>query len=603
MLEHAYKDLYNQDSVNKQMVISYDGGEITNAELYAESFELAESLCSESELRFGSCEASVVKFKIANAVDSLKDKWLTVTETLNGDTKTPFRFGEYKVYSDTPSGDRNYRNVTAYDAMYDIINAEVVEWYNSLEFPMTQKEFRDSFFEYLGIVQEETELIHDSMEVERTFSTESIGGKSIITAICELNGVFGHINRQGNFEYISLTNTVYEIGTNLHQSSEYEDFETSLITKVQVRQEEGDIGGVYGDGTNCYVVQDNFLAFGKDSEELADICERLYQKICNITYRPFKAVIKGNPCREVGDLVLVHARKKDIQGYVLQRTLKGVQSLKDTFQTNGVQEYSENPNSTSVEIRKLKSKTNILERTVEETVMKVTNVETTTYKLALKLSSNLPLTQTYNKSSEMYSPDYTTNNLIIIPMATYKDKEVECVYEWKKVVHGNETDLEDGEIVGENGELIVNINIADDYAIYRCFANCVSENLTAQNTVQLIKNTVKNGTNGADGKDGEDATTLRIDSSRGTVFKNNAVSTILSAVIYKGSKRITDIDTLHEVFGSSAYLQWSWQRMDENTFGTILSTDSRIGDDGFTFALSPDDVDTKVTFMCQLITD
>ena len=102
---------------------------------------------------------------------------------------------------------------------------------------------------------------------------------------------------------------------------------------------------------------------------------------------------------------------------------------------------------------------------------------------------------------------------------------------------------------------------------------------------------------------GEDATTLRIDSSRGTVFKNNAVSTVLSAVIYKGSKRITGITALKEEFGNGAYLQWSWQRLNENTFGTIVSTDSRIGNDGFSFTLSPDDVDTKVVFMCQLITD
>lgn len=96
-------------------------------------------------------------------------------------------------------------------------------------------------------------------------------------------------------------------------------------------------------------------------------------------------------------------------------------------------------------------------------------------------------------------------------------------------------------------------------------------------------------------------TVLRIESSRGTVFKNNQVSTVLSAVIYKGSKRITDIETLKTEYGDTAYLEWSWQRLNEESFGTILSTDSRIGNDGFTFTLSPEDVDTKVTFMCQLL--
>lgn len=106
---------------------------------------------------------------------------------------------------------------------------------------------------------------------------------------------------------------------------------------------------------------------------------------------------------------------------------------------------------------------------------------------------------------------------------------------------------------------------------------------------------------GTEGKSGEDAVLLQIDSSRGTVFKNNYVSTVLSVIIYKGSQRITDIDTLHSVFGSGAYIQWKWQRMDEESFGVISSTDSRLGNNGFTFTLSPNDVDAKVTFLCELI--
>lgn len=102
----------------------------------------------------------------------------------------------------------------------------------------------------------------------------------------------------------------------------------------------------------------------------------------------------------------------------------------------------------------------------------------------------------------------------------------------------------------------------------------------------------------------EEITTLfRIESSRGTVFKNNAVSTVLSVVIYHGKDRITDIDKLHEVYGNSAYIQWKWQRLDEDSYGIISSADSRMSDGGFSFTLSPDDVDVKVTFMCELITD
>ena len=103
------------------------------------------------------------------------------------------------------------------------------------------------------------------------------------------------------------------------------------------------------------------------------------------------------------------------------------------------------------------------------------------------------------------------------------------------------------------------------------------------------------------GPNGEDAVLLRIDSTRGTVFKNDSISTTLNAVIYNGPNRITNITDLHSVFGSGAYLQWYWQKVDDDSFGIISSSDSMISNDGFSLTISPDQVDTKVTFMCELI--
>lgn len=376
MIEHTYKELYNQDSVDKQIVITFDGGELTNDDLYSESFELEESLCSESELRFGSCEASVLKFKIANTISNLKGKEITASEFLNGNEDVAFQFGKYKIQSDVASGDRNYRNVTAYDAMYDIINADVSEWYNALEFPMTQKEFRDSFFEYLEVEQEETELIHDDLEIEKTISGTGISGKTIITALCELNGVFGHINRNGNFVYVSLAEEFSEtIEKEYCISAEYEDFETSLISKLQIRKGENDIGTIVGDGTNCYIIDDCFLVYGKTTEEMESIANITFKKIKNISYTPFKGKIKGNPCFEVGDAVVLQTEKKEIKSYILTRTLSGIQGLEDSVESKGVLEYEEKVNSSRKEIQQIKGKTNVLERTLESTRSEITDIE------------------------------------------------------------------------------------------------------------------------------------------------------------------------------------------------------------------------------------
>ena len=112
----------------------------------------------------------------------------------------------------------------------------------------------------------------------------------------------------------------------------------------------------------------------------------------------------------------------------------------------------------------------------------------------------------------------------------------------------------------------------------------------------------KNAEEEIDDLKNEITTILQIESSRGIVFKNNSASTVLSVVISHGSKRITDSTTMKSVFGDNAYLQWKWQKLDEENYSVISSSDSKISDDGFTFTISPEDVEEKVTFMCELIT-
>lgn len=110
------------------------------------------------------------------------------------------------------------------------------------------------------------------------------------------------------------------------------------------------------------------------------------------------------------------------------------------------------------------------------------------------------------------------------------------------------------------------------------------------------------GANGENGTDGEDATLLHIDSSEGTVFKNNSATTVLTATILRGANRITNATTLAAVFGSSAYLQWKFKRAGEDSYTIIPSDDSRVSNGGFTLTVSMDDVETSITYSAELIT-
>jgi hypothetical protein len=436
MIDFKYADLFKQNSVDVQLEIISDDEKIhiTNTEFHEEEFELTESLCSQSELTFGAVEAGSVKFKVSNIFLPMKGRWMTVKMIIGGHTDQPFLIGRFKGYSDTPTADRKYRDVVAYDALYDILNADVAAWYNTVfpshkeqqkdkdgktttvtvYDPVTMKQFRDSFFKHFGIEQADIDLINDNMSIEKTVAVtpssetssdteesstigESVSGKEVLSCICEINGCMGHMGRDGKFHYIYLEqniqglyprNDLYpaddlfprdpksnRIGKDLYITAEYEDFLVKTINKLQIREQKNDIGVIVGTGDNAYVIEDNFFVYGKGTKELNGIAKNILSKIRGIVYRPFTADCKGNPCLEVGDAVRLPTRYELIESYILKRTLKGIQALRDDLEADGEEYRTNGANGIQKSILKLKGKSNVLERTIEKTQSTITDVE------------------------------------------------------------------------------------------------------------------------------------------------------------------------------------------------------------------------------------
>ena len=428
VVNYKYGDLFKKDTVDKQLSIVSDDGKIniTNTELHQEKFELTESLCSEQELTFGSCEAAMIKFTVSNTFLPMKGKWLTVRMSLDGHTDAAFQFGRYKVDSDTPTADRTCREVIAYDALYDVLTADVAAWYNTVfpsheeqktdedgtittvtvYDPVTMKQFRNSFFKHFGIEQADITLINDNMSIEKTVAVtassetssateesstigETISGKEVLSCICEINGCMGHMGRDGTFHYIYLEqeiqglyprNDLYpaddlfprdpksnRIGKDLYITAKYEDFLVKTINKLQIREQKNDIGVIVGTGDNAYVIEDNFLVYGKGTKELKGIAKNILSKIRGIVYRPFTADCKGNPCLEVGDAVRLPTKYELIESYIFKRTLKGIQALRDDLEADGEEYRTSKANGIQRSILQLKGKSNVLERSIEKT--------------------------------------------------------------------------------------------------------------------------------------------------------------------------------------------------------------------------------------------
>lgn len=411
MINSSLKEKYWDSATDKQMVISVVGTnqKIDNSMLEIGTFALEESLCSESELKFGACEANCVKFTARNTAGRIIGKTISIEETIDGDSENPMPYGVFKVASDVPTADRTKRQITAYDAMYDIINADVKAWYAGLSFPMTLKQFRDSFFAHLGIAQVETNLVNDSMTVNKTIvatqtddssavtEEPSISGKTVVTAICEINGCFGNINRDGKFEYVflkAITSALYpaedlfpadnvfpsdantESMTGHYITFDYEDFKSKAITQLEIKTSEDNAGAIVGTAGNNYSITGNFLVSDKTGAELEQIANNLLPIMAQAAYTPIKScTCVGNPCLTLGDPIRFNTTREIVETYLLQRTLTGVQSKRDSISAHGTQTHSAKVNSIRDTIESVERRTGKLERNADHLQSTYENLE------------------------------------------------------------------------------------------------------------------------------------------------------------------------------------------------------------------------------------
>lgn len=403
MTIHDYDEIF-QYPVFKNMHLVFsepneEDIELTNEDICSEEMSLEESLSSSGDdLVFGSCEASCFKVRVVNN-NSFKGKLLTVTMELQteGDTgnlvdnngnyivdnegnyltfmiydggvKPQVPYGTFKVFSDQPSNDRMWRDLVCYDLMYDILNADVKTWYESLTFPMSVKDFRDSFFtNFSDVDQVTTTLTNDDFMIQGGFVAEGVlSGKTIINAICELNGVFGHINRDGDFEYISLPSTdTLTYGWYIDGTGKYEDYETDLITGIVARGEAEDVGTTVGTMTNPLIIENNPLIYGTEgTQELTTALQNLLSEIGTFSYRPFNVDTYGNPMLPIGTSVTLNIKRFDpdngysdfaINSFIMHRTLTGLQGLVDSISASGNKERESTVNNMQSELKRTKGR-------------------------------------------------------------------------------------------------------------------------------------------------------------------------------------------------------------------------------------------------------
>lgn len=367
---------------------------IENDKIVSETLQITEALSSDDDMVFGSCEGAETQITVADINQDIVGREFTLTVEIGG---YEMALGLYKVKSFERQSDRRKRKITAYDRM-DWFNVDVSEWYNNLSFPTTIKSLRDSLCSYIGIVQKpDSALILDSMEITKTISPEQISGLDVLTAICEINGCFGHVDKTGQLVYVMLqqsglypSETLFpeedlypaEFGgdgmptetiSTYRQPMVYEDYLVEGITGLTIRQEEGDVGASVGTNENVYTIEGNFLVYGKSAADLLNIANSILPYISGRVYRPASLDCNCMPWLEVGDALIIPTKDDVVETYLMSRTITGCQSMRDKIEATGSQRREEQF-TLQRQITQLEGKSAVIVRTVEEVSTTVTNL-------------------------------------------------------------------------------------------------------------------------------------------------------------------------------------------------------------------------------------
>lgn len=380
--------------------INGEFADLTNENIDQNTLTLQESICSESYFIFGGCVCNQITFQAHH-------------DQFNGTSEEFYPSGKIEVYierkgtkikiftGEIDSAERKAnsltRNFIAYDYLYKLRNTDIARWYKNQttdkKKKLTQKQFRDKLFEFLGLEQVSTKLHWDDTYVPDTNNSNEMNVVNILKDLCLQNDRFGWMNRDGKFEYLKLRQNSYRYGQTTGNQNIYKYYnneEVHLDTFKSFTAKEGRIwfpniifcdpdpnrafgftqgdytaqeaydNNVYYNRNSFFVGNEDWLNYVWDADEYGGISRaKPIMKICYGVFvnqdlrkyyraQGYTAEVQGNPLNMVGQAVELYYKKQIqhddqeptelqwyVHSYIMSRTLKiGATDMIDTYSAN-----------------------------------------------------------------------------------------------------------------------------------------------------------------------------------------------------------------------------------------------------------------------------
>lgn len=430
----------------KTLIVLPDGTELfsgAGAANAIQSVTITECVNGAQELTLGSCCANMVEAKIITPEGGLSiaaGDEITVYRV--EDDGMRHKVGLFTTEKPTrPSA--NSMSITAYDRV-SWLDKDLTQWLAALEgWPYALHDFAVMVCDACGLALVNESIPNGGYPVQR-FSADGITGRQLMQWIGEIAGRFCRATADGDIEFAWYTpatialgayqdrvvDVTYENGNlsiqeNSAQVSEedgsvdvqseylqitddgqgnvvltvsdillqqyyfqnglsFEDYSVAPVEKVQLRQNEDDVGTVYPDiseEVNTYIITGNYLLTASTAEDLVPVAQVLYEHLAGVTYTPCKITIPTSLLIHAGNTVRITDRNgKSIITYVMTRTQSG---QKDTLECTG---SARRDSSTAVNNQSFKALSGkVLNLRTDVEGLKVENKDTTGRVASLEL--------------------------------------------------------------------------------------------------------------------------------------------------------------------------------------------------------------------------
>jgi hypothetical protein len=360
---------------------------------------ITECVNGAQELALGSCCANMVEAKIITPEGGLSisagDDIDVYRVAEDGEA---YHVGIFTTEKPTrPTA--NSMSITAYDRV-SWLDKDLTLWLEGLDqWPYPLIAFARKVCEACGVElaeQEEEELPNSTYLVQK-FSADGITGRKLMQWVGEICGRFCRATPDGKIEFGWYTPATINIGTEQLRSAEvayrngdlairadgaeitgaddsvsieseylqvtddgqgnlvlnvqdlllqqyyfqnglsFEEYTTAPIRKVQLRQNEEDVGTVWPntvESLNTYSITGNYLLTASTGQDLIPVAQALYAHLSTIpSYTPCKVSIPASMLIHAGNTVKITDRNgKTITAYVMTRTQSG---QRDTLECTG----------------------------------------------------------------------------------------------------------------------------------------------------------------------------------------------------------------------------------------------------------------------------